>query len=683
MPTPTVRALATAARSYQRPVDPDDQDSLLETWEQVCDRVVNHQRWLWTRALGRIGQEFTPAHEAELEEMRALIVDHRTMLAGRTMWLGGTEISRERESCNFNCSFLEVATIYDIVDALWLLLQGCGVGFKPVVGQLNGFRKPLKDGVEVIRSTRTDKGQPRNVENFDKATKTWTIQVGDSAEAWARAAGKLVAGKYPADKLVLDFSEIRPEGYRLRGYGWISSGDRQIHRAFTAIAHILSRRADQLLSAIDILDICNWLGTILSSRRSAQIALLGVDDPEAEAFAAAKRDYWKNGNDHRRQSNNSVVYEARPDQEVIEAQLRQMYECGGSEPGIVNAETAKKRAPWFRGLNPCAEILLGNKSFCNLVEINLLAFRNNRPALIRALHVMARANYRQTLVDLRDGVLQEAWHMSNDFLHLCGVSLTGIAARPDLGEYDYRYFANVAKSAAVQMAQELDNPLPKNVTCVKPSGTASKVMSTTEWGEVPEGIHRPMGRYIFNWITYSSQDPIVAVLREANYEVREKPNEPESVIVKFPVSYESVPFERKTVRRKRLDPQTNSVVEIEEEVEVNTESAVDQLERYRTLIRHWCDHNASVTVYYDPDELADIATWLHTHWDDYVSVSFLLRTDPTKTAEDLGHPYLPQEVITESDWAAYTATLKDVDWSKVIYHQPVGEDCATGACPIT
>ena len=66
----------------------------------------------------------------------------------------------------------------------------------------------------------------------------------------------------------------------------------------------------------------------------------------------------------------------------------------------------------------------------------------------------------------------------------------------------------------------------------------------------------------------------------------------------------------------------------------------------------------------------------------YVSVSFLLRTDPTKTAEDLGHPYLPQEVITESDWAAYTATLKDVDWSKVIYHQPVAEDCATGACPV-
>lgn len=682
MPTSTVRAQATAVRSYQRPVDPDDPNSLLETWGQVCNRVVGHQRWLWERALSRIGQSLTPAHEAELAELRALIVDHKTMLAGRSMWLGGTELSRERESCNFNCSFLEVATIYDVVDALWLLLQGCGVGFKPVVGQLNGFRKPLKDGVEVVRSKRTDKGDPKNYESFDPITRTWTIKVGDSAEAWARAAGKLVAGKYPADKLVLNFSEIRPSGFRLRGYGWISSGDRQIYRAFKAIAHILSRRADQLLSAIDILDICNHLGTILSSRRSAQIALLDSDDPEAEAFAAAKRDYWKNGNDHRRQSNNSIVYESRPAQEEIEAQLRQMYECGGSEPGLVNAETSKKRAPWFRGLNPCAEILLGNKSFCNLVEINLLAFRDNRPALIRALHIMARANYRQTLVDLRDGVLQEAWHTSNDFLHLCGVSLTGITACPDIGAYDYKYFANVAKAAAVQMAQELDQPLPKNVTCVKPSGTASKVMSTAEWGEVPEGIHRPLGRHIFNWITYSTDDPIVEVLREAGYEVREKPNESESVIVKFPVCYDNVPFERKRVRRQHLDPQTNRTVEIEEDVDINTESAVDQLERYRMLLRHWCDHNASVTVYYDPDEIPAIAEWLHTNWDDYVSVSFLLRVDPTKTAEDLGHPYLPQEVVTESDWTTYTAMLRDVDWSKVVYREAAQEACPTGACPI-
>ena len=36
-------------------------------------------------------------------------------------------------------------------------------------------------------------------------------------------------------------------------------------------------------------------------------------------------------------------------------------------------------------------------------------------------------------------------------------------------------------------------------------------MGTEEWGEVPEGIHMPLGRYIFNNITYSKHDPLVAV----------------------------------------------------------------------------------------------------------------------------------------------------------------------------
>ena len=56
-------------------------------------------------------------------------------------------------------------------------------------------------------------------------------------------------------------------------------------QSFKAIAKILSDRADQLLTRMDILDIVNWLGTILSSRRSAQIALFEYGQPEWEEFA--------------------------------------------------------------------------------------------------------------------------------------------------------------------------------------------------------------------------------------------------------------------------------------------------------------------------------------------------------------------------------------------------------------
>lgn len=669
MTKPTARAMATSLRTYHRPVR--EGDPMLESWEQVVGRVVGHQRWLWERSLGRPLNE---REEDELDDLYQMILGRYIAPAGRTLWLGGTELSRTRESCMFNCSFTHIETVYDVVDCLWLLLQGCGVGFRPITGTLNGFRRPLQD-IKVARSTRTGKGGlTHNVETFDPESATWTIKVGDSAVAWAKAVGKLIAGKFPARTLILDFTEIRPSGTRLKGYGWISSGDEQIAKAFKAIAQILSDRADQLLTRMDILDIINWLGTILSSRRSAQIALFEFGQPEWEEFALAKKEWWLKGNAHRQQSNNSLLFRQKPTRAEFERIFQMMMEAGGSEPGFINAAEAERRAPWFKGCNPCVEILLGNKSFCNLTEVNVLAFKGDKVGLERALYLAGRMNYRQTMVDLRDEILQEAWHLNNQFLHLCGVGLTGIRGRPDLTRYDYKRMRNITVSAAYSMANELNAPLPKNVTCVKPSGTISKIMGTEEWGEVPEGVHMPLGKYIFNNITFSKHDPLISRFISAGYEVMEKPFEPESVLVKFPVKYDNIPFARKTVTRK------NGRVE---EVDVNADAAVQQLEWYRLLQETWCEQNVSNTISYDPSEIPAIIDWFVENWDCYVGVSFLFRNDPTKNAEDLGYAYLPQEVITKEAYDAYSAKLKEIDYSGIeMRDELIADPCATGACPI-
>ena len=669
MTRPTARAMATALRTYHRPVH--DGSTLLESWDQVVDRVIYHQKWLWERALGRSLYE---REEGELEELRRLVLGRYIAPAGRTLWLGGTELSRVRESSMFNCSFTHVETVYDVVDVLWLLLQGCGVGFRPITGTLNGFRRPLQD-IKIIRSSRLEKGGVQhNVETFNPETEVWTIKVGDSAIAWAKAVGKLIAGKFPARRLVLDFSEIRPAGTRLKGYGWISSGDEQIAKAFKAIAKTLSDRADQLLTRMDILDIVNWLGTILSSRRSAQIALFEYGQPEWEDFSLAKKEWWLKGNAHRQQSNNSLLFKTKPSRQELERVFQLMLDSGGSEPGFINAGEAERRAPWFKGCNPCVEILLGNKSFCNLTEVNVLAFKGDKVGLERALYLAGRMNYRQTMVNLRDEILQEAWHLNNDFLHLCGVGLTGIRARPDLTAYDFKRMRNITVSAAYSMANELNSPLPKNVTCVKPSGTISKIMGTEEWGEVPEGVHLPLGKYIFNNITFSKHDPLVAKFVAAGYSVMEKPHEPESVLVKFPVKYGTIPFTRKTVARK------NGTLE---EVEVNTESAIMQLEWYRMLQETWCEQNVSNTISYDPSEVPAIIDWLLENWETYVGVSFLFRNDPTKNAEDLGYAYLPQEVVTKDIYEAYASRLSPIDYEGIeLRDGDLAESCATGACPV-
>lgn len=325
--TVSTRAQVITRRTYNRPTD--DTGKNFETWGETVARVIDHQQWLWERAAGR---DLNDVEYGELYDLEQLKLDRKVSMSGRSLWLGGTTVAKTREASQFNCSFTQVETIYDCVDVLWLLLQGCGVGFKPIVGTLNGFSKPIKS-IRVVRSTRTDKGgAERNSEHFDPTTKVWTISVGDSAEAWAKSIGKLMAGKYPAKELVLDFSQLRPAGERLKGYGWISSGDSAISTAYVAIANILNGRADSLLTRMDILDIVNHLGTILSSRRSAEIALFEYGQPEWEEFAVAKKNWWLHGNPQRQQSNNSLVFKEKP----VYADLRRIFDlmadAGGSEP---------------------------------------------------------------------------------------------------------------------------------------------------------------------------------------------------------------------------------------------------------------------------------------------------------------------------------------------------------------
>ena len=213
------------------------------------------------------------------------------------------------------------------------------------------------------------------------------------------------------------------------------------------------------------------------------------------------------------------------------------------------------------------------------------------------------------------------------------------------------------------MADELGTPRPKNVTTVKPSGTLSKVMDTTE------GKHKPLGKYIFNNVNFGRHDPLLPLCRAAGYRVFDNPFDPEGVLVTFPVVYEGVEFD-KVVREGKV-------------LEVNLESAVAQLDRYKMLMDHWCQQNVSATISYDPSEVDAIIDWLLDNWDSYVGVSFLFRNDPTKTAKDLGYAYLPQEVVTKEVYDEYVARLQPVEIDKANdIDAELMDDCATGACPI-
>tara|TARA_R100001244_G_scaffold75201_1_gene59924 strand:- start:416 stop:1462 length:1047 start_codon:yes stop_codon:yes gene_type:complete len=347
-----------------------------------------------------------------------------------------------------------------------------------------------------------------------------------------------------------------------------------------------------------------------------------------------------------------VVFWKEPTDVELEDLFKIISESGGSEPGIINGAEARRRAPWFSGVNPCAEILLGNKSFCNLSEVDISKFRDDSGGLDRALYIISRANYRQTLVHLDDGILQRTWHENNEYLRLCGVGLTGIVTRSDLNEYDYKRFKNIAIHGAYSMADELGTQRPKNVTTIKPSGTLSKIMDTTE------GCHKPMGKYIFNNVNFSVNDPMLPKLREAGYHVVANPIDDHNCIVTFPVAWENIRFDKKGDKY------------------VNLETAVEQLERYRLLMASYVEQNCSITVSYKEDEVPAIRDWLKHHWDSYVGVSFM-------PVDNTVYSYLPQEVVSEVRYREYVEQLTEVDFQDTESDLEIQNDeCEAGVCPV-
>ena len=154
----------------------------------------------------------------------------------------------------------------------------------------------------------------------------------------------------------------------------------------------------------------------------------------------------------------------------------------------------------------------------------------------------------------------------------------------------------------------------------------------------------------------SSHDPLVGLLTEAGYPVRPHPSLHESVLVQIPVE---------------MPGASNRPL-----------SAIEQLERYKLMMENWVDSNCSITVYYEKHELRAISNWLFENWDVFVGVSFLPRVDATKTAEELGYAYLPQAIVSDEEWAKLVAGIKPVNLDADRSNELVGDDCASGVCPV-
>ncbi len=151
---------------------------------------------------------------------------------------------------------------------------------------------------------------------------------------------------------------------------------------------VLSRQGRRLRN-IDVHDIICKIGEAIVSggvRRTAMISLSDFDD---EMLRDAKKGQFYMTDPHRVVANNSAVYEMRPSNTELMDEWVALMKSGTGERGIFNrgslpATMPRRRKEHFQklgyitpdgrveasiGTNPCAEIILQSKQFCNLSEV--------------------------------------------------------------------------------------------------------------------------------------------------------------------------------------------------------------------------------------------------------------------------------------------------------------------------
>ncbi|MFP4457804.1 MAG: ribonucleoside-triphosphate reductase, adenosylcobalamin-dependent [Clostridia bacterium] len=663
-PFPTKLGEFIYYRTYSRWLPKEERR---EYWWETVKRAVEYNCSL------------APTTKKEAEELFDRIYNFKNFLAGRTLWTGGTEASKKYPMSNYNCAFEVIDDFKAYEDLFYLLLIGAGVGVRVLREDVEKLPK-IRTDVKVRHEYYSPVDQSERAEfttyEFNKSNTAIHIKVGDSKEAWVQALKiyleALTRHEYNIiEEIYFNYDSVRPKGERLKTFGGTASGHQSIKKMFDKIDMILNKKDKEKvqLNPLDCLDIANIIGENVVSGGVRRTSEIGLFDADNENIKTAKKDLYiqKNGEwkinkdiEHRQMSNNSIFYKEKPSREQLHWHIKQMRYSG--EPGFINAEEGKRRRDNFKGVNPCAEILLDSNGVCNLVSLNVKAFvedgKLNREELLKSQRLNVRSSYRMALVEFE----LSDWDYINSRDRLVGLSLTGWqdAINALNWEEEKEKQANlleelkeVANKEAEKVSEEYNDHTPELITTVKPEGTQ------TQMPTVSSGLHYNHSPYYIRRVRLSANDPLVKVAEELEWNVKDEVGENENTkVLEFPV---------KAPKGK---------------VKGNV-SAIEQLETYKMFMEHYVEHNASITVHVRDNEWEDVEEWLWNNWDSVVGVSFIPYNDSF-------YELMPYEEITKEEYEKMKNSMNDFKPYLVNKYERKSQkereleqnSCEDGVCPV-
>lgn len=617
-------------RTYSRWIE---EEGRRETWIETVERYVNFMK-------ENLGKRLS---DDEYEEIRQAILKQEVMPSMRLMWSAG-KAARATNVSVYNCSYIAPTNLRDFSEIMYLLMCGTGVGFS--VESQTAQRLPI-----VQRQTGKHLGMHI---------------VEDSKEGWGNALYAGLKAWYLGKDISFDYSKLRPAGARLRTMGGRSSGPEPLKALLDfARERILSRQGRRLTN-LDIHDIVCKTGELVvmgGVRRSALISLSDLDDPE---MRDAKKGQFYLTQPQRQMANNSVVYNEKPSAQEFMEEWLALAKSGTGERGIFNRGGLKYQLPERRwktfekywqtaGTNPCGEIILRNREFCNLTEVACRPEDTEETLLNKVRLATILGTYQSTLTDFP--YISKEWKQNCEEERLLGVSLTGQWDCSEVRKPEVlRKLKEMAIETNLEYAKRFGINPSTSITAIKPSGTVSQLTDTAS------GMHPRYAPYYIRRVRISATDPLFHMLRDEKIpyhpEVGQLEQSATTYVLEFPVK--SPPG---AVFRNDL-------------------KALDQLEHWKLVKQNYTEHNPSVTISIGADEWIQVANWLYENWDILGGLSFLPRFEYV-------YKLAPYEEIDEKKYKELAAKMPKIDFSHIVAYEKEDETtgakelaCVSGICEI-
>ena len=300
------------------------------------------------------------------------------------------------------------------------------------------------------------------------------------------------------------------------------------------------------------------------------------------------------------------------------------------------------------GTNPCSEIILRSREFCNLSEV-VVRGRDTRQSLKdKVRNATILGTFQSTLINFK--YITKEWARNCEEERLLGVSLTGIMdneltngkkGKEKTGKL-LEELRNVAIETNKEWSTKLGIPRSAAITCIKPSGTVSQLVDSSS------GIHARHNPYYIRTVRADNKDPLCKFMKDAKF-----PNEPD---ITKPTHTAVFSFPQKSPKGAicRTDM-----------------TAIDQLELWKIYQDHWCEHKPSITVSVKEHEWMVVGSWVWENFDSISGISFLPFSEHT-------YKQAPYQDCDEEQYKELLLKMpKNVNWDKLSDYEK--EDHTAGA----